>query len=43
MLDCIYYMSLKLLKITFWREYVKVLSSFTQRYNGCSYVSVLNW
>ena len=36
MFDSIYHMTLKLytLKISFWRENVKILSSFTQRYNG---------
>ena len=34
MLYSIYHVTLKLLKITFWRENVKKLPSFMQRYNG---------
>ena len=33
MLDSIYHMTLKLIKNAFWRENVKSLPSFTQRYN----------
>ena len=38
MLDSIYHTTLKLLKITFWRENIKILPPFTQRYNGRHYV-----
>ena len=38
MLDSIYHMTLKL-KIAFLRENVKILPSFTQRYNGRHSVS----
>ena len=38
MLDSIYHMTLKL-KIAFLRENVKILPSFTQRYNGRHNVS----
>ena len=40
MLDSIYHMTLKLIKkLHFWRENVKILPSFTQRYNGRHKVS----
>ena len=42
MLDSIYQMALKLLKIAFWRDNINILSSFTQRYNGRHYVRLLN-
>ena len=39
MLDSIYHMANTLSKKShFWRENVKILSSFTQRYNGRHYV-----
>ena len=34
MIDFIYQMSLKLIKIAFWRGNVNILPSFTQHYNG---------
>ena len=34
MLNSIYHMKLKLIKMMFWRERVKILPSFTQRNNG---------
>ena len=40
--DSIYCMALMLLKIVFWRENVKILPSFSQRYNGCHYVTLQN-
>ena len=52
MLDSIYHMTLKLLKQSgksdhseiekshFWRGKVKILLSFTQRYNGRHYVTL---
>ena len=42
MLDSFYHRALKLLKIAFWRENVKILPSFTLRYNGGHYVWLLN-
>ena len=40
MLDSIYHMTLKFIKKShFWDEKVKILSSFTQRYNGRHNVS----
>ena len=40
MLDFIYHMTLKLIKNAFfWRGNVKILPSFTQRYNGRHNVS----
>ena len=39
MLDSIYLMTLKLIKIAFLRENVKILSSFRQRFNGLHNVS----
>ena len=42
-LDYIYHMTSKSLKhCIFWRENNKILSSFTQRYNGRHYVTLLN-
>ena len=39
-LDSIYHMTLKLIKkLYFWREHVKILPSFTQRYNAHHNVS----
>ena len=34
MLDSIYHITLKYLKLHFWGENVKILPYFTQRYNG---------
>ena len=43
MLDSIHHITLKLLKNhIFWRENVKILPSFTQRYNGRYYVTRLS-
>ena len=42
MLDSIYQMICNNLKITFLRENAKILPSFTQHYNGCHYVKLLN-
>ena len=44
MFDSIYHMTLKFytLKITFRRENIKIVPSFTQRYNGHHYVTLLN-
>ena len=39
MLDSIYHMTLKL---HFWHENVKILSSFTQRYDGRHCIILLN-
>ena len=40
MLDSIYHMTLKLIENRiFWRENVKILPYFMQRYNGCHNVS----
>ena len=39
MLDSIYHMTKELIKITFWRENVKILQSFTQGYTGRHNVS----
>ena len=41
-LDSIHHMILKVLKIAFWLENVKVFPSFTQCYNGRHYVLLLN-
>ena len=42
MLDSIYHMALKLLKSRiFWRETVNIFSSFTQRYIGRYYITLL--
>ena len=41
-LDSIHYMTLKVLKITFGLENVKIFPSFTQSYNGHHYVLLLN-
>ena len=38
MLDSIYHMTLKQLKLHFWCENVKIFPYFTQRYNGRHYV-----
>ena len=43
MLDPIYHMTLKLIKnCKFWRENIKILPSFTQRY-GRYYIMLQNW
>ena len=43
MLDFIYHMTLKLPKKShFWRENVKILTSFMQRYNRRHNVTLLN-
>ena len=42
MLDFIYHMTLKLLKMHFWRENVKNLPSLLKHYNGCHYVILKN-
>ena len=39
MVDSIYYMISKLIK----NRIVKIVPSFTQRYNGHTYVTILNW
>ena len=39
MLDSIYHMNLKYLKMHFWCENVKIFDYFTQRINGRHYVS----
>ena len=41
-LDYIYHKASTLLKIAFVHEKVKMLSSFTHRYNGRHYVKLLN-
>ena len=42
MLDSIYHMTLKGLKVTSGRANVKILPTFTQRYNGRHYVLLEN-
>ena len=43
MLDSIYHKDIKITYILhFWRENVKILSSFTQNHNGRHYVTLLN-
>ena len=42
MLDSIDHMTLKYLDIAFWHEDFKILPSFTQRYNGCNFVTLPN-
>ena len=43
MLDCIYHMALKLIKNhIFNHENIKILTSFTQHYNGHHYVMLRN-
>ena len=39
MLDSIYHMTFKHLKLHFWCENVKIFPYFTQRYNECHFVS----
>ena len=39
MLDSIYHMTFKQLKLHFWCENVKIFPYFTQRFNGRHYVS----
>ena len=43
MFDSIYHMTLKLLKNRiFGVKNIKILLSFTQHYNGCHYVTLIN-
>ena len=42
MLDSIYHMTLKLIKIAFWRKNVMILPYFTQRFNGLHTVMIRN-
>ena len=43
MLDSVYHMTLKLLKkYHFWCENIKLLPSFTQRYNGRHFTTLVN-
>ena len=43
MIDSFYHMTLNELEFHFWRENVKILSSFTQRYNGRHHVTLRMW
>ena len=43
MIDSFYHMTLNELEFHFWRKNVKILSSFTQRYNGRHHVTLRMW